>query len=380
MVFGMDNEMKNKRFVVLMVIAILVIAGGVLLHRNRLQELEAVAAPGPAPWAVDTAIAKQGRATQGFPSLALVKGESDVAIAPRIGGIILEMAAREGERVDTGMVVARIDTREMQDKLASLEAQLAGAEADAQSKTRDARRATDLLKDKSISESQADQLQAAARSAQEHVTSLQKQIAAESTRMGYAEITAPFTGIISARLADPGDLAAVGNPIYRVVATSGGRIEVRLPAAVLEQVRPGNEVVLEHHAQSVHLAAARIYPSLDERSMGRMEIDVDALPFNIAPGGLISARVITKAIDDALLVPSDSVLASAGDLQAWVFVLGDEDPPKLRRVPVEVKMRAAEGVAIAGDVQAGERVVLAHESVLMQLRDGDSVRVERQRQ
>jgi len=371
---------KPTRYTLVALIIVALVVAAVALRLQRQHQLAVMAPPQTTPWAVDTTVVATGRATLGFPALALVKGENDVAVAPRLGGIILEMGPREGERVDQGMVLARIDTRELDDKLASLEAQLAGARADAQRKARDARRTAELLKDKSISESQADQTQAAARSAQEQVNSLEKQIGAERTRMGYAEIAAPFTGVISERLADPGDLAAVGKPLYRIVATSGGRIEVRLPASVLEQVKPGNEVILDHHGQVVSLAAARVYPSLDERSLGRMEIDVDELPFNVAPGGLISARVITEAIDHALLVPADTVLSSSDDHQAWVFRLSADNPPVVGRVPVHIRMRGAEGVAVEGDLQPGDRLVMAHETLLLRLQDGDTVRIERQAQ
>jgi len=371
---------KPVRYSLVALIFFALVVAALALHRQRQHQLTVMAPPQILPWAVDTTVVATGRATQGFPALALVKGENDVAVSPRLGGIILEMGPREGERVDQGMVLARIDTRELDDKLASVQAQLAGARADAQRKARDAARVTELLQDKSISESQADQTQSAARSAQEQANSLEKQIAAERTRLGYAEIAAPFTGVISERLADPGDLAAVGKPLYRIVATSGGRIEVRLPASVLEQVKPGNEVVLEHHGQIVSLQAARVYPSLDERSLGRMEIDVDELPFNVAPGGLISARVITKAIDKALLAPADAVLSSSDDSQAWVYKLSPDQPPVVTRVPVRIRMRGAEGVALEGDLQSGDRLIVAHETLLRRLQDGDTVRIERQAQ
>lgn len=371
---------KPVRYTLVALIIVALVVAALALHRQRQHQLAVMEPPQLSPWAVDTTVVATGRATQGFPALALVKGENNVAVAPRLEGIILEMGPREGERVDQGMVLARIDTRELDDKLASLQAQLAGARADAQRKARDAARTAELLQDKSISESQADQTQSAARSAQEQVNSLEKQIAAERTRLGYAQIAAPFTGVISERLADPGDLAAVGKPLYRIVATSGGRIEVRLPASVLEQVKPGNEVVLEHHGQIVSLEAARVFPSLDERSLGRMEIDVDELPFNVAPGGLISARVITRAINKALLAPADAVLSSADDSQAWVYRLSTDQPPVVTRIPVRIRMRAAEGVALEGDLQPGDRLIVAHETLLRRLQDGDTVRIERQAQ
>jgi RND family efflux transporter MFP subunit len=368
------------RRLILYFIALLILAGlvaaGLRLRHQRQQQLAGVAAPTPAPWAVHTTIVARGRATAGFPALALVKGATEAGIASRLEGIILEMGPREGEKVEEGELLARIDTRELEDKLASLEAQRQAAVADAERKKRDARRAEDLFRDKGISESQVDEQRAAARAAQEQARSLKKQIAAERTRLGYARITAPFTGVISARMADPGDLAAVGKAIYRLVATSSGRLEVRLPAEVLAQVHPDTEVVLSQRGETLPLHANRVFPNLDERSLGRLEVEVPKLPFGAAPGALLRARVITEAIDDALLVPADSLLPSGDPEHSRVLRLSTDGPPRIQTVPVVIRLRAAEGVAVQGDLKPGDRLVTAHETTLLRLRDGDAVRIE----
>ena len=286
-------KMKNKwLYFLTLLVLVTVVAGGLKLRHQRQQELAGVTAPVPAPWAVHTATVRCGRSTDGFPALALVKGAREAGVAPRLVGTILEMGPREGQTVVEGALLARIDTRELKDDLASLQAQRRAAAADAKRKARDARRAEELLVDKNISESEADQLQASARVAREQVRNLEKQIAAERTRLGYARITAPFAGVVESRLADPGDQAAVGKPLYRLVATASGRLVVRLPAEVLEKVHPGTEVELEHNGMRLDLEAGRVYPSLDERSLGRLEIDVPELPFGTAPGTLLRARVI----------------------------------------------------------------------------------------
>ncbi len=368
--------MKNflKYALVVLGIAALVV-GGLKLRHQRQQALQSMPPPDAAPWAVRTATVQSGRATRGFPALALVKGQNEVNIAPRLEGIIQEMGPREGQSVAEGALLARIDTRELEDKLASLQAQRQAAVADAERKARDVQRSEELLKEKSISESQVDQQRAAARAAQEQVRSLEKQISAERIRLTYAQIKAPFAGVISARMADPGDLATVGKPLYRLVSTDGGRLEVRLPAEVLEQVHPGTEVQVSHRGQSLRLTTDRVFPSLDQRALGRLEIDLEEIPFRAVPGALLRARVITEAVDQALLVPRDSLLLGADPTQGRVLRLSEENPPRVQPLPVQVLLRAREGIAVEGELQPGDRLVQAHETTLLQLRDGDPVRV-----
>ena len=124
------------------------------------------------------------------------------------------------------------------------------------------------------------------------------------------------------------------------------------------------------------LRADRVFPSLDERSLGRLEIDIPNLPFGLPPGALVRARVIIAAIDDALLVPADTLLPGKDADHGRVLKVDHGDPPRVRQVPVSVALRSAGGVAVAGALSPGDRLVSAHETTLQRMRDGDLVRIE----
>ncbi len=369
-----------KRFLLYLLALLVLVAavfGGLRLHQQRRQGLTAVPPPSVAPWALRSAAVIRGRITRGFPALALVKGEREVKVAPRLSAVIEAMGPREGARVHAGDLLARLDTRELEKQLAALEAKLAAAGTDARRKARDARRSRELLREHGISESQADRDEAAAQAAREQITALQREIEAAQVRLGYARITAPVDGVIAARLADPGDLATVGKPLYRLIVVRSGRLEVRLPAEVLERVRPGNEVEVSHDGETLRLHAARIFPALDARSLGYIEIDVPALPFGAAPGALLHARVVTAALDAALQVPADALRPLPGGVQARVFrIRGEGQGGRLDAVTVRILLRTAQRVAVAGPLAPGERVVVAHETTLLRLQDGDRVTLE----
>ncbi len=365
---------KFLSFAVGFLVLTLLVAGGVKLRQKRLMQIAEQPPPASVPWAVRTAGVLRGTATQGFPALAVVEGTNEVAVSPRLQGIILEMGPREGEHVTGGQVLARLDTRELEEKLAALEADLAGARADAERKQRDYERALKLLKAHNISESEVDARRSAAEAAAEKVKSLQRKIAAERVRLDYARITAPFDGVISARLADPGELATVGKPLYRLISTRGGRLQVRLPLEVLEQLHPGAPVIVSKNGHAHRFRATRIFPSVDERELGRLEIDVDEVPFGAPAGALLRARVVTAAVDDALLVPPEAVIAHADAPRGHVLRLTTDTPPRAQWVPVRIVLRAAGAVAVEGELSPGDRVVVGHEATLLRIRDGDPLR------
>jgi len=184
--------------------------------------------------------------------------------------------------------------------------------------------------------------------------------------------------VISARMADPGDFAAVGKPLYRLLSTQGGRLEVRLPSEVLAQVHKGTEVILSQNNQTLAVVADRVFPSLDQRSLGHLDVDLTTIPFNKVPGALIHARVITQSVDQALLVPEDSLLSSANHTQG-VLRVTHSVPRKVQFIPVKILFHAKEGVAVQGALQSGDNLVVAHETTLLKLHNGDRVIIEEQK-
>jgi RND family efflux transporter MFP subunit len=358
--------MQNmKKFFLPISIALILIVAGVALRHQRQTELDNIQAPNIAPWAVNVVKVKQGNATVGFPAVAEIKGMNDVAITPRLSGIILTTAVREGSYVDKGSLLAQIDTQELHDQLNSLLANKASAQTDAKNKQRDAQRAKKLLLNKGISQSSADQLIAAAKSAQERVTSLTNQLAAAKTHINYAKITAPFSGVVADRMVDPGDFAAQGKPMFRLISDQGARIVIRLPASVLEKVSKNTIVELSNENKVKTLKVDRIYPSVDARSLGHIEIDLNEIPFNLSIGSLLHARVVNKTKLNSLIIPADALLPTH-----QVLVIKNK---KIQTVTVNVLFQAKEGIAVEGNLQTNDQIIVAHESQLLKMNNGDTV-------
>ena len=96
------------------------------------------------------------------------------------------------------------------------------------------------------------------------------------------------------------------------------------------------------------------------------------MPFNLPSGARIPAQVILKTLDNTVIVPHRA-LVRTGDLGFLFKVVKKNQQDRLKRVEVKVLLDANKGVALAGELDADDRVIVAHQSVLMQLRDGDPV-------
>lgn len=365
--------MKLKASNLLFIAMVLLIAvAAVLLRQHRTAAVDALPDAQMPPWALQVAAVKQGALTQGFPALATLNGSTEITVSSQLSGQILSMGPREGVAVNKGDVLATLSVEELQQQLAGLSAQRDAANAE-RKRTADEYHRQQALKTKGLTTQElVEAKHAAAIAAERQVVNLDKQIAAAKVRIGYGTVYVPQDAVVAARLMEPGDIALPGKPLYRLTVDSAARLRVSLPQQVLEQIHPGSEVVLSHGSAVSSVRLSRVFPQLDARALGAAEADLDRMPFGLASGSRLPARVILKRVEGALIVPHHA-LVSNGD-EGFVFrVVEKAGHHYLQRLHVHILLSARDGVAVSGHLQAGDQLVVGHQSVLLQLSDGDPV-------
>ena len=233
-----------------------------------------------------------------------------------------------------------------------------------------------MLKKGFAAQDLVDRLSAQLDASRQRVKQLRGQIEALKTRLAYGTILSPVDGVIAARLQEVGDLASPGRPLYRITAEGGVKISVSVPQHVLEKLQPGSKIVLTQDDRQQTVRVTRIFPDLDALSLGTVEADVDRMPFRLPSGARIPGRVIMAEYPGSLVVPLAAVAFSPDDRRGVVFKLQRKDGENgyvLKRVPVQIAARGHEGVGVKGDLQPGDKVVTAKESILLSLRDNDPV-------
>ena len=368
---------KKITYPVAVIILILLIAGGIIVHKKRAAEVAHTPYAITAPWALHVATVTKDPVDTGFPALARITTRQPVTIMARITGRILAMGPREGVAVKKGDLLARIDISAIEKRIKSLQAQLIAARAEATRTGHELVREEKLFKDGGSSATAVDSRRTAAVTARQKVVSLEHQIGVLEVEKGYGIIKSPVNGIIAARLAEPGDMCIPGHPLNRITTAGGALVRVELPQSILHQVRPGAPIILSYNGRQMTVPVSRVFPSVDARALGYVEADVDAVPFDLPSGSRIDARIILRLVKDGFRVPYGSLLCGKGGSPCNVFTVVQKEKEKnnLKMVPVKVLLRGHDGVGVTGALKAGDRVVVAHESVLLQLHDGDPVTI-----
>ena len=322
-----------------------------------------------------------------------VRAATSSTLASRVLGYLQEVRVRAGDRVTGGQVVAVVDSRELDLGLASAEAaqqeaenSLAEAEtgvASAQAQVELARatfaRMKTLFEKKSLSDQEFDEVMVRLRTAEAALAGAQSRRAQGEARLakarqsvatatvmrGYAEIRAPFAGIVTERLAEPGQLATPGAPLVTVEREGAYQLEAPVPESLMGQVRPGQTAQVQIDGRAVSARVTEIVPAVDAASRA---FSVKAsLPSSITVrAGMFGRLQLVEQPRPVVLVPAGAI-AERG---AIASVLTAEQGIARQRI-VTLGERRGDAVEVISGLNPGELVLYPRPAGLM-----DGARIE----
>jgi RND family efflux transporter MFP subunit len=168
----------------------------------------------------------------GFEAAGMAEPIARATLSTRLMGSVTEVLVREGDRVRSGEILARIDARDVEARRAQVDAGIAAAEALYQDAQTQAERFRALYADSAATRYQLEQVETGLARAEAGLQTARASRAELDAVAAYAEIRAPFSGVVTRRFVDPGAFMAPGAPILEVQDASRLRISVTLPPRV----------------------------------------------------------------------------------------------------------------------------------------------------
>jgi RND family efflux transporter MFP subunit len=163
----------------------------------------------------------------------VVRARREADIAFRTGGRITARLVEVGQRVTAGQPLAHIDDTDLGLSRRAAEADLAAAEAQSRQATAEAMRSRTLLAAGHVSAAYDEQRVASARSAAEKVAAARAGLDLARRRLEYAHLLAPGDGVVTALLAEAGQVVAEGQPVLRVANPEERELVVQVPEAAV---------------------------------------------------------------------------------------------------------------------------------------------------
>lgn len=318
------------------------------------------AAADPATFDVPT-LTLQARSVAGSLAFdASLQAVRQATVSAQVGGNVVTLAVKAGDRVKAGQLLARIDERSTAAALAQGDAAVNQAEAAARLARIDRDRSRDLRAQGFVSQAALDQAETQARAAEAALAQAQAGRGQAALARGFASVVAPFDGIVLATHLEAGDLAAPGRPVATVYAPGALRAVVAVPASLAAQARAAARIEIEL-ADGRRLKPVRRseLPGTDAVSQ-TLEWRLDLAPADstgLSPGQSVRARfdgvqAAETAGSGVLTVPRSAVL-QRGELSA-VYVADTNGRYVLRAV--RTGSMAGDTVALLSGVRAGERI------------------------
>ncbi len=369
------------RIGILFLALICLIGGGLFLVKQKKKGLSQTPAYGARPRPVTVVRTEKGDLTLDKEYLAVVEPALQAQISARVIAEVETIKVDEGDRVKAGAVLAELDAEEIEysieavsSRIEQARAERAGNQATVEALKESytywqAEKKRDLtLADKgAISRSQAQQtadkasdfqgkLLAARKKSvaiEKQIEALKKQKAELATRRGYYTLTSPFAGVVTQRLADPGDMAAPSKTLLTVQDQSGLKLTFDLPQKDLPQVNKGQAAVFQVNGHTRQAEISLLEPALDKAKMMRAEVWLDQeAAAGLTSGAYMPLTVIVQKLTDVILLPA-STLIEGPQGRTHVFTVKDKT---LSAKPVQLLGRTADRAAVRG-IDAKTQVV-----------------------
>jgi membrane fusion protein (multidrug efflux system) len=310
-------------------------------------------------------------AVQATGELVAVPG-SDVKMGPLVAGRLAEVLVAEGDRVQKGQLLARLDVTPLRDAVAQAEAQLAQARAqEANAKARLAR-AEKALQAGVAAAQEVEDNRLALSTAQAAVRGAQATLSTARNQMGRSELRAPFAGVVAHVFAAPGEPVDANKPVVEVARTQ--ELEGRAPVApaVAASLKPGQRAEVTVDGLPGRTFPARVVavaPTIDPASGSALvRVRVDNAGGALRLGAFARARIVTELRQNVLRVPRSALLG--GDHPALEVVEGG----KAKRKPVQIGAQDENFAEIVSGLSEGETVIVQGAYALP---DGTPVREEK---
>lgn len=316
-------------------------------------------APAPPRPVVTEIVADGERGPIGRSIPGAITARTEVQMAFQTLGRMIERPVDIGDRVKEGDVLARLDPEDLAGATRAAQAALAAAEVNLTTAGNTAARAR-ALSDRDVASTaqleQADQALSAARSAVE-----QARARLESARNaeGFAEMTAPISGVVSAVRAAPGAVVAAGDPVLTLSSEDALEARIDLTEAELAGLAPGAEFLIwrDHDsANGIRGRVSRISPVADAATRTR-RVHIDLPPgTGFRLGSLIRAgRVISR--EARLTVPAAALSDGPDGPSVWAVVREGEAASVLRQ-PIVTGARLGDRIEVMDGLAPGAEIVI----------------------
>ena len=299
-----------------------------------------------------------------------IQARYETELAFRVGGKIETRQVDVGSRVAAGDVLFKLEVDDYELQAESMAADVASAEATYKQASADEVRMRSLRASRSVSDDEYDQALARRDVAAARRTSTQRSLALARNRLNYTTLQAPAEGIVTALMAESGQVVADGRSVARIAQSNELEVVVGVPERMVAGLAESAVKITYWSLPGVtsQTKLRELAPTADPiaRTYEAKFTVIDAPP-ELQLGMSATLHLNTGNDGDGIAVPSGALasnrerLVGVGGASSETSIVWKvlDEAGHLAAVPVEVIRYGQEEIIVRGSLAAGDRIVSA---------------------
>jgi len=302
-------------------------------------------------------------------STGTVHARETAVLSAQVMGRIQQVLVHEGDSVLAGQTLIVLDDAALRTALEQAQAGMkaaqnaqAAAQTNASLATSTLNRYKQLESEKSVSPQEMDEVLQRAEAAEANLEAVRaqtdearSQVNGAHTMLGYTRLTAPFSGIVTARMVDPGTMAAPGVPLIQVDQAGALQLQASVDESAIGAVHNGMKVqVAIDGAGSTSMTGtvAEIVPAADPSSHSFL-VKIDLPSSTQLRAGMYGTAEFANGTRQAMLIPRSAVVIR-GSL-ACAYVLDGHGIAQLRYLTLGTGQGGL--IEVLSGISSGEQLV-----------------------
>jgi len=351
----LNKNPVKKEFISLISIILVLIAAGLISgcdEKAPAKKRSAKTLP-----AVETAQAEVQSLDHKITLTGTLKPKRTIHFYNQAQGMLVELPFHEGDKVNKGDLLARLD-----DTIIKAEYNKANA----------------TLKQAHIDYGRLEKLAKTNLTSKELLVRAKTQVALDQSeynlqkkRLSYTQVEVPWNGVISERLVEPGDVLPLHTHFMSLIDTSSLIVNISLSELYLSKIKQGDTISYQIDAlgkDSWSGKVLRIYPQINAQTRkGLVEVKLNPIPQGARPGQLARISLVTEK-EAVLVIPLSAIRYDQQG--AYVFVVDNDN--KIERTNIITGKKYPQNMEVLEGLKAGDTII---KKGLFGLRSGKKVKI-----
>jgi membrane fusion protein (multidrug efflux system) len=285
-----------------------------------------------------------------------LRAEIEATVRAEIGGPVVEVRAEEGQSVQKGALLGRIEATAIEDARRSAASAVTSAENQLAVARREAERTEQLVSAGALAARDLDLARANVATAEAQLADTRARLVAAQEQVADAVLRAPISGIVANRAVNAGDVVSPGTELFTIIDPRSMRLEASVPSEELKALRVGVPVQfsVRGYEQPFQGRIERISPQADPVTRQvPIFVSIPNVEGRLVAGLFAEGRVVSASAN-GLIVPQNAVNTSEGT--PWALRVADGKAEKVN-VTIGLRDPRTERVQITAGLNEGDIVL-----------------------